>query len=73
MRLRCRLGYHKWGKYSNRWYMSVTKYALYDSWKEYRIMTSLRCECCNTRKDVWVDTLSKVGAHMQDSTYPIWE
>ncbi|WEM34495.1 hypothetical protein [Xanthomonas phage X1] len=74
MRLLCRLGIHKWGQWSNRWYK---KYIMLDpwdfEWTEYRVHRSLKCSECNHQKDKFVETLTEVGSALKGTNQPTWD
>ena len=73
MRLLCRVGFHKWGRYSNEWYRIARITDFDGSWTEYRIFRTLQCQCCGMTKDKKTETLTGLGEKLTGKTYPIWD
>lgn len=76
MRLRCRLNYHKWGRWSRPWYVSMnqTNRAGEVVKKTYLEKRSLLCAHCGLVKHMHIDTWSDIGSRKDGmGVEPIWE
>lgn len=72
MRLLCRLGIHKWGKWSNEWYSSRTIFDYYETRKEYLVHRSLKCSDCDYHKHRCIETLTGIGSTLVGKFQPTW-
>ena len=69
MRFLCRIGWHKWGKWSKPWYIKSTDYYAFEVFK---VIRSLKCECCAAYKHVWLSTHGSLGS-LHVEIEPKWE
>lgn len=72
MRFLCRIGIHKWGKWSREWFIThnYTGYAGY-MFTKYFVYRSLECSCCGHRKRKLVEKLSSLGPDV--GVVPVWD
>ena len=74
MRFLCRIGIHKWGKWSKHWYQLVRGYNFWadQAGDEYYIYRSLKCESCDKHKHSHVDTLIVINKSYYEAK-PVWD
>ena len=74
MRFLCRIGIHKWGKWSRHWYQLVLRTSSWTGYvkEEYEIFRSLKCESCDIHKHSHIDTLVNINRSNYDAK-PVWD